>query len=381
MKAQHRTLLALAVVLAPGCAASSDAPAPRPSGARAAEDLHSFAEPERVRVTHVALDLVLDFDASRARGVVALRLERADREAPLVLDTRALEVFDVRGADGTPRAWGYGKADEVRGTPMVVTLAPGDETVTVSYASTAGSEAMQWLAPEQTADGTHPFLFTQGQSILTRSWIPLQDSPGVRVTYEAAVKAPQHITVVMSAEQLGQRDGTWRFRMDQPIPPYLIALAAGRLEFRSISKRCGVYAEPSVVEAAARELEDTEDMIRAAEDLFGEYRWGRYDMIVLPPAFPFGGMENPRLTFLTPTMLAGDKSLVALIAHELAHSWSGNLVTNATWRDFWLNEGMTVYFEGRIMEEVYGQDRAEMEQGLGVQSLQQELKELDPRDG
>jgi hypothetical protein len=202
----------------------------------------------------------------------------------------------------------------------------------------------------------------------------------VRVTYEAEVRAPEGLTAVMSAEQNGERGGAWRFRMEQPIPPYLIALACGKLEFREISERCGVYAEPALAAVAEAELADTEDMLSAAEDLFGPYRWERYDMIVLPPAFPFGGMENPRLTFLTPTMLAGDKSLVALIAHEMAHSWAGNLVTNATWRDFWLNEGVTTYCEGRIMERVYGKARADMETMIGVQRLEREMATLEPRD-
>ena len=153
--------------------------------------------------------------------------------------------------------------------------------------------------------------------------------------------------------------------MPQPIPSYLLALAVGDLEFRASAPDHGVYAEPSVVERAAWEFADTPKMIVAAEKLYGPYRWERYDLLVLPPSFPFGGMENPRLTFATPTILAGDRSLVSLIAHELAHSWSGNLVTNATWNDFWLNEGFTDYFEGRIMEAVYGSDYAEMLAVLG----------------
>jgi hypothetical protein len=203
----------------------------------------------------------------------------------------------------------------------------------------------------------------------------------VRITYSAKIEAPKGMTPVMSAEQLGQRpDGRWIFRMPQAIPPYLIALACGRLEFRAISDRAGIWAEPSIADKARKEFEDTEAMIVAAEELFGPYRWGRYDILILPPAFPFGGMENPRLTFATPTVLAGDKSLVALIAHELAHSWSGNLVTNATWSDFWLNEGTTTYFEQRIMEAVYGPERSNMEKLLEYQALERELAELAPRD-
>jgi aminopeptidase N len=239
---------------------------------------------------------------------------------------------------------------------------------------------MQWLAPEQTDGGKQPFLFTQGQAILTRSWIPLQDSPSVRVTWQARIKAPAGLVPLMSAMRREERADGVHFAMDRAVPPYLIALACGDLASRPLSDRCAVWAEPSMLDLAASELADTESMVAACEALFGPYRWGRYDVLVLPPSFPFGGMENPCLTFATPTILAGDKSLVSLIAHELAHSWSGNLVTNATWRDFWLNEGFTVYLEHRIMERVFGRDRAAMETNLGMQELADELRSLPEAD-
>jgi len=364
-----------------GCQSSSHS---RPAHARETApipmDAHSHAEPNRVRVENVSLDLTVDPDTQVATGLVELELARIDDEAPLVLDSLALEIDGVTGSDGTPREYELGPPDPNLGSALTVRLAPQDHSVVVAYRTTRGCEAMQWLAPEQTADGTDPFLFTQGESIFTRSWIPLQDSPGVRVTYDAEIRVPAGLTAVMSAEQLGFEYGAWHFRMGRPIPSYLIALAVGRLEFRPLSDRTGVWAEPSVVDACAAELEDTEAMVQSAERLFGPYRWSRYDMLVLPPAFPFGGMENPRLTFLTPTMFAGDKSLVGLIAHELAHSWSGNLVTNATWRDFWLNEGTTSYIEQRIMEEVYGKARSDMEQLLGYEGLVREMAGMDPRD-
>jgi leukotriene-A4 hydrolase len=355
-----------------------------PQGPAAAErpvtaDLHSHAEPNRVRVTHVALDLALDFTVKQAQGAVELTLQRIEPAAPLVLDAQGLVITAVSGADGTPRVFALGAEDPRLGAALTIHLAPGDEKVKVAYHTTDKSAGMQWLAPEQTRDRRQPFLFTQGESIFTRTWIPLQDSPGVRITYEATVRAPEELTVVMSAEQLGRGgDGAWRFRMPQAIPPYLIALAAGDLEFAAISPRSGVWAERSLAKSARDELIDTEAMIRAAEALFGPYRWGRYDVLVLPPSFPFGGMENPRLTFATPTVLAGDKSLVSLVAHELSHSWSGNLVTNATWRDFWLNEGFTVYCEERIMERVYGPERATLEKQLARQDLEKEMTELEP---
>ncbi len=342
-------------------------------------DIHSFSEPNRVRVTHAALDLTLDFEAREARGTVELDLLRLDPAAPLVLDVHGLAIEEVSAKGGTQLEWKLGPEVERQGQPLTIQLGSRAESVRIRYHTTARGEAMQWLAPEQTADGAEPFLFTQGQSILTRSWIPLQDTPGVRITYAARIRCPEGLTAVMSAERLGKDSlGAWRFRLDQPIPPYLIALACGRLEFRALSERCGVWAEPSLAERAEAELADTERMVQAAEQLFGPYRWGRYDLIVLPPSFPFGGMENPTLTFATPTILAGDKSLVALVAHELAHSWSGNLVTNATWSDFWLNEGFTTYCENRIMEVLYGRERAATERVLEIGEFEEELKTLEP---
>jgi hypothetical protein len=364
-------LPALALALA-ACAATGRAPS-QPM------DIHSHAQPQLVRVTHASLDLTLDFERHEARGQVRLDLDRRDPSAALVLDAQALEIERVAGSDGGARSFRLGAPDPNLGSALSIALAPLDRSVTVHYRTTKDTQALQWLAPEQTHDKRQPYLFTQGQAILTRTWIPLQDTPGVRITYDAAIRCPAGLTPVMSAEQLGlSEDGAHRFRMPQAIPSYLIALACGELAFRPISERCGIWAEPGQVAQARREFEDTEKMVQAAEQLFGPYRWGRYDLLILPPSFPFGGMENPRLTFATPTVLAGDKSLVSLVAHELAHSWSGNLVTNATWRDFWLNEGFTVYFESRIMEAVYGPERARMERQLAIGELERGLKELEP---
>ncbi|MAB78298.1 MAG: aminopeptidase [Planctomycetes bacterium] len=342
-------------------------------------DPHSFAQPNRVRVTHVALDLTLDFEARSVRGHVDLELDRRDGDFPVVLDSMGLVIDGVTGVDGNARKFTLGEEREGFGQRLSIDLIPGDHSVRVAYHTKPEAQALQWLAPEQTTGGVQPFLFTQGQAILTRTWIPLQDTPGVRVTYEATVRAPAGLTVVMSAEQKRRTaSGAWRFELDKPIPAYLIALACGELASRNVSERCAIWAEPSVVDRAQAEFEDTEAMIASAERLFGPYRWGRYDVIILPPAFPYGGMENPLLTFATPTVIAGDKSLVSLIAHELAHSWSGNLVTNATWRDFWLNEGFTVYFERRIMEEVFGHERAQMEMLLARDDLEREIGSSEP---
>ncbi|MEO0481823.1 MAG: M1 family metallopeptidase [Planctomycetota bacterium] len=347
-----------------------------------AVDTHSFAEPERVRVRHVSLDLEADFEQRIVRGSVRLDVDRTDRSAPLTLDVGdGITVSAVEGADQTAREFSIGDPVEHLGRPLRIQLADSDESVTVRYEANVEAAAVQWLEPSQTEGGRQPFLYTQGQSIFTRTWIPLQDSPGVRVTYDATIRCPEDLVAVMSADvRIVKRPGVTEFRLTKPIPPYLIALAIGDLAKRELSERCAVWAEPSLVEAAANEFEDMPSMLAISESLFGPYRWGRYDVLVLPPAFPFGGMENPCLTFATPTILAGDKSLVALIAHELAHSWSGNLVTNATWRDFWLNEGFTVYCEQRIVEALFGPERAAMEIRNGLTDLAHDLADLEEQD-
>ena len=350
-------------------------------------DVHSYANPHEVRVHHLDLDLDVQFAARRLSGSVTLSISRVRTGAEtLALDTRDLviqRVENITGDDGTLEAeYELGESDPILGAPLRITLHRGTTHVRVLYATSRTATALQWLTPEQTAGKQQPFMFTQSQAIHARSWIPLQDSPGVRVTYSARVRTPPGLRAVMSAanDPEAPTDGDYTFHMGQAVPSYLVALAVGDLAFQSLGRRVGVYAEPSVLPAAAAEFEDTEAMILATERLYGPYRWERFDLLVLPPSFPFGGMENPRLTFATPTILAGDKSLVSLVAHELAHSWSGNLVTNATWRDLWLNEGFTTYIERRILEEVYGRSREEMEAVLGQQSLRDELDRLEDAD-
>ena len=357
---------------------------PDPDGAGdPAIDVHSFANSADTRVTHIDLDLSVDFEARQLRGACTLDIEGSDGD--IVLDTRDLAIDRVEVSDDgesfLEAAFRLATADPVLGAALRIERG-GASKVRVTYSTHEQASGLQWLEPAQTAGGKHPFLYSQSQAIHARSWIPLQDSPGVRVTYSARIRTPPGLRAVMSAESVADasREGDYRFRMPLPIPSYLIAIGVGDLAFQATGGRTGVYAEPGVVEAAAREFEDTEAMMRSAEALYGPYRWGRYDILVLPPAFPYGGMENPRLTFVSPTVIAGDKSLVSLVAHELAHSWSGNLATNATWRDFWLNEGFTVYFEERIQEAVYGPARAAMDSSLEIEELKQQMAEMDERD-
>ncbi len=349
-----------------------------PAYSETVRDVHSHARPEEVVVTHIDLDLTVDFQHRILKGWAKLTLENKTGASTLVLDSRDLQIEKVVLDDGTETPFQLIPDKPFLGDALHITIKPTTKQVTIYYQTSPQAAALQWLSAEQTADKSAPFLFTQSQPILARTWIPCQDSPGIRITYTATIRTRPDLLALMSASNVKEKqaDGVYHFRMPQPIPPYLFALAVGNLEFRPISERSGVYAEPSVVDKAAWEFADTEKMIQAAEKLYGPYRWERYDILVLPPSFPFGGMENPRLTFATPTILAGDRSLTALVAHELAHSWSGNLVTNATWDDFWLNEGFTVYFERRIMEALYGKEYTDMLAVLGYQDLQASLEEL-----
>ena len=372
----------------------SDMP-PLPASATAPviyeRDIHSYAQPAIARVKHVDLDLVADFAAKTLSGTAALDVTGEPGATQVILDVKNLEIRSVADDKGNPLEFALGAEDPIKGQSLTVTVPAFEagkvQKIVVTYSTRPDAAALQWLTPAQTAGGQQPFLFSQGQAILTRTWVPTQDSPGIRQTYSARITVPEALKAVMSAEMLtpdGERaaDGmhAYRFRMTNPVPPYLIALAVGDLSFASVGEGVGVWTEPSRLEAARNEFSEMRQLVDAAEALYGPYRWGRYDLLILPPSFPFGGMENPRLTFATPTVVAGDKSLVSLVAHELAHSWSGNLVTNATWADIWLNEGTTTYFENRIMEAVYGRDRAMMLQVLGWNDLQSSLADMEPLD-
>lgn len=391
-------LIPLAVAIVAGCSQEPAAPAataPTAQKAPAApvnaenrsHDESSYAEPDKVVIKDIALDLKLDFDAKQIGGTATYTLEWKNKDAKqLVLDTRELDVAKVEAvaADGARSALPFVLApvDKVFGSKLTIEAPAQPTRVEISYHTAPTASGLQWLEPSMTEGKKLPFMFSQSQAIHARSWVPLQDTPSVRFTYSAHVTSRPDVMVLMSADNdpKAARDGDYTFKMPQPIPSYLLAIAAGDLVFEPISGRSGVWAEPTMVGKAAKEFEDTEKMIGAAEKLYGEYRWGRYDMLVLPPSFPFGGMENPRLTFATPTVIVGDKSLVSLVAHELAHSWSGNLVTNASWKDIWLNEGFTTYVQGRITEALYGKEMAEMERQIDQTDLLAEVKDMSPAD-
>jgi len=375
------TLLPLLVFFMPGCQ-SGQPTNPRSeriqqmiAQSRLAGDPHSWSKPQQARTIHLNWNAEVNMQAHVIHATATWTVVRTGTSDEVIFDARGLHIHDVE-ADGKKTEWSFGEDKPFIGAPLTVKLSGDTSVIRIRYSTSPNAAALLWV------DGKDPFLFSQSQAILARTWIPCQDSPGIRYTYTAQVKVPQGLMALMSAENPVEisPDGRYTFRMDKPVPAYLMALAAGKLGFRELGPRTGVYATADVLDKAASEFEDVEAMVAAAESLYGPYAWERYDILVLPPAFPFGGMENPRLTFATPTILAGDKSLVSLIAHELAHSWSGNLVTNSTWNDFWLNEGFTVYFELRIMEKVYGSERSEMLASLNMQDLMETLSSVEEVD-
>ena len=381
---KYRFLAALTMLAA---SLSTAHAAPLDATASANVAANTYSNVQQVRTRHIALDLVVDFKKSVVSGTATLELERIDpAAAQVILDTQDLDIAKAEtSADGEvwlKAPFTLGQSDEVLGAPLTITL-PADATrVRVTYASKPQASGLQWLPPAQTLGKKHPFMFSQSESIHGRSWIPMQDTPFVRATYEARIRTPKGLRAVMSAEMHDKPDasGAWTFKMPQAIPSYLIALAVGDIAFQSTGPRTGVYAEPGLLKKAAYEFGETERTLQLMEQAFGPYRWGRYDILVLPPSFPFGGMENPRLTFATPTVITGDRMLVSLVSHELAHSWSGNLVTNASWNDFWLNEGFTEYLTYRLLDMQFGQPRGDMERVLGLTDLKDSMSHLDKID-
>ncbi|CAK9155110.1 unnamed protein product [Ilex paraguariensis] len=359
-------------------------------------DPHSFTDSTHPLTTHISLSLYFDFSSSTIRSSTLISLPTR-HSGPITLDTRSLSISSVLDpTTHTHLPFSLSPtSDPIKGQSLIVSLSNHSKFLVISSTSTSSS-ALQWLSPPQTFNKSHPYVYTQCQSIHARSIFPCQDTPAARVCYAAKLNIPRQLSAVMSARHVDRRppvasengsacdDSLWcaegrvveEFVMEQPIPPYLFAFAVGELGFREVGPRTRVYSEsvPAVLDAAAREFSRTEDMIRVGERMFGAYDWERFDLLVLPPSFPYGGMENPRMVFLTPTVIKGDASGAQVVAHELAHSWTGNLITNKTNDHFWLNEGFTTYAERRIVEAVQGDDRAALNIGIGWKGLVEEME-------
>lgn len=348
----------------------------------ARRDPHSYCDDTQAETESFELRARVDFATQTLSADVTL-VFRAPASGTLDLDTRDLAIERVEDAGGRPLDFVLHPAEPHLGQRLAIEITAPTPSIRIAYRTSPNASALQWLAPAQTAGGARPFLFSQCQAIHARAVVPLQDTPRLRVRYTAELAFPRELTLVMAAADRGRRDdgvlATHRFEMPQPIPPYLFAFAIGDLASRDLSPRSRVWAEPAIVDAAASELAEVEAMMTAAEAIFGPYDWERFDILAMPPSFPYGGMENPRLTFLTPTVIAGDRSLVSVVAHELAHSWTGNLVTNANAEHFWLNEGFTVYAERRILEALHGPELAALRAALGRRELEESIARFADR--
>lgn len=345
------------------------------------KDDHTQSNADSIDITHLNLDVKVNFDDRYIQGCATWDIDNKYNVSHLKLDGYKLTVDSIL-VDGNKVDFAWGATVEHLGEQLQIPIEENSKLVAIYYKSDPSAQAMQWMTPQQTLSKKHPFLYTQSEAIYARSWIPVPDGPGIRFTYNARVEVPKDLIALMSATNPQQKNdsGIYHFEMDVPIPAYLMALGVGDLEFKAIDDRTGVYADPMLLEKAHNEFAEVGDMVKIAEEMYGPYRWGRYDILVLPSGFPLGGMENPKLTFATPTIISGDRSLVNLIAHELAHNWSGNLVTNATWNDFWLNEGFTVYFERRLTEQMTDKSYADMLWELGYQDLEHTVQEMQEED-
>jgi leukotriene-A4 hydrolase len=351
-----------------------------------AADPHSYSEPEKIQIKNLDLDLHVDAEKQTLSGTAILTLDQKDPNANLVLDTKDLKIekIESKSTNGKWYAIKYslGNTDPILGEKLEIILPKNkfEKTVKITYAATPNSQALQWNTPEQTLS-KRPFLIVNNQPINARTWIPLQDTPVVRMTYNARIQVAQNdLMAVMSSNNNPTKinpKGKYEFKMNIPVPSYLVALAVGKLEFKSTGLRTGVYAEPEMLEKAAAEFSETEKMILAAEKMYGKYVWGRYDLLVLPASFPWGGMEYPKLTFVSPTLITGKKDLVDVVAHEIAHSWSGNLVTNASWNDLWINEGFTTYVQYRIIEELHNTATRMRDMVLDKNALEEYLNDKE----
>ncbi|XP_047942180.1 leucine aminopeptidase-like [Salvia hispanica] len=364
-------------------------------------DPHSYADSTHPLTTHVSLSFYFDFPSSTIASSALLSLS-TPHSGPLILDTRSLSISAVIDpVTAAPIPFTLSSSpDAVLGQSLTLTLSNQSKLLILSKTSPSSS-ALQWLSPPQTFNKSYPFVFTQCQAIHARSIFPCQDTPAARIKFAAKLNIPRYLSAVMAAKHVDRRDPSagecggacddsiWcaegrvveEFVMEQPVPPYLFAFAVGELGFREVGPRTKVYSEavPAVLDAAAREFAGSEEMIKVGEALFGPYEWERFDLLVLPPSFPYGGMENPRMTFLTPTVIKGDSTGAQVVAHELAHSWTGNLITNKNNDHFWLNEGFTTYAERRIVEVVQGKERAILNIGIGWRGLVEQIERFKDR--
>jgi leukotriene-A4 hydrolase len=380
-----------------------------PSKIQARGDPHSVANTSSFLIEHISFNWLIDFEAQGLSGKAVYKIKKIGKGDRIFFDIKGIKIIDVYMKHGSPLSYSYAKNKNDFGGQFTVILGIEDEyedkkiegsaegeatevinlvikeqelTLTIEY-STVDSSAMQWAPKEQTLSGKYPFMFTQCQSIHARSLFPCQDTPSVKFTFDAqvSVAAPySDLTVLMGANEMEKTETGYSFKQTTRIPSYLMAIAVGNLKSKEIGPRSRVWTEPEQVESAAFEFSETESFLKTAEEVAGPYRWGRYDLLVLPSSFPYGGMENPCLTFLSPSLLAGDRSLADVVAHEISHAWTGNLVTNRTWEHFWLNEGWTMFLERKITGKLRGESYRHFDALLGLNDLRDSVKHMTERN-
>lgn len=345
-------------------------------------DPSSYSEPDKIDTVHSVLRWQVDFANTKLKGSVTHRFNVLEKNLEqIILDVRDIKICKatiVSGKDELPISYFISDPVEDIGQKLTLELpqgtAKGDLFVRIDYESSSDASGLQWLNPEQTLGKQHPYMFSQCQPIHARSVLPCQDTPAVKFTYEASVEHPKELTALMSALIAKKTEGVTVFKQDVPIPAYLLAIAIGKLTSRPLGPNSNVWAEEGIIDACAEEFSQTADMLKTASDICGPYVWKQYDLLVMPPSFPYGGMENPCLTFVTPTLLAGDKSLADVVAHEIAHSWTGNLVTNKNFEHFWLNEGFTVFVETKIVGRMMGAKERDFHMIRNLTDLQETLR-------
>ena len=346
------------------------------------KEINTFSNYDIIFQTNINVHFIVDFDNKKVDGEVTISFKALEDGEVIILDTKSLIIKTIKDNTGNELDF---KLDnyyrlESHGVPLKIYKEYSKDDafdITIEYSTTKDCMAIDWLEPEQTSGGKYPFMYSQCQSILCREMLPIQDTPAIKMPVQISITVPEELIGLAAGlfvEEINNGNNkTFIYALDIPIPSYLIAIAAGDIGSQNVSERCTIYAEKTVVEKAAWEFSDTEKFLKIAENYIGEYVWGQYNILVLPPSFPFGGMENPTLTFLTPSLIAGDKSLVSVVAHEISHSWTGNLVTNENWPDFWLNEGFTMFIERKILSSHKDKDMAKLDAMVGLSNLKADI--------
>lgn len=367
-------------------------------------DVNTYSNFEEIIQKNVELDVSIDFEKQQMYGTVQTEYEILNPSLnKIILDLHGPDISQINliteDYDEIPLEYEiYDKNEdkEALGTPLIINLESlkkenNDEyekifkdklvTINIKFNTNEKCNGIQYLTKEQTHSKQYPFMFTQCEAIQCRTLFPCQDTPSVKAKYKVKTSIESPLTFLFGGiakshySDSSTKKKIMLFEQNIPIPSYLVAFVAGDLEFAKISKRCGVWAERGLASKAANEFIDAEKYIEIAENYLNHpYEWQTYNILVLPFSFPFGGMENPNLTFVTPALLAGDRSMSNVIGHEISHSWTGNLVTNKNWANFWVNEGFTKFMERKLDKNLLGEDMSNLESIVGNNSLISAIK-------